>query len=31
MNKLELVTQIFTSWNPLMNWMRSADLLRRVA
>jgi hypothetical protein len=26
-----LVAQIFTSWNPLMNWMRSVDLLRRVA
>ena len=26
-----LVSQIFTSWNPLMNWMRSVDLLRRVA
>jgi hypothetical protein len=26
-----MVSQIFSSWNPLMNWMHSVDLRRRVA
>jgi len=30
-NDLELVAQIFTSWNPLGCWLRSVDELRNAA
>ena len=30
-NYLELVDQIFTSWNPLIRWLRQIDELSRVS
>jgi hypothetical protein len=30
-SKFELVSQIFASWNPLMNWLRQVERLRHAA
>jgi len=30
-NGLEMVAQIFTSWNPLMGWVRQIAIYQRAA
>jgi len=30
-NGLEMVAQIFTSWNPVMGWMRQIEGFKRAA